>query len=129
MAMAKFSQRRWQSAIPAAILALLLVGSGAATAQDPPAPEPHLAVGPGMQLTQQRCMLCHSVTYITRSRLSLDEWRDVTQRMVRLGAVISADEMEVIVGYLYAFYGRNPDGTPRPRPVAGAQTGAEVRAR
>jgi len=120
--MAKCRNRLWLRAVPAAILVALLVGSGAAIAQEPPAPEPHLVVGPGMELTQQRCMLCHSVTYITRNRLTLNEWRDTTQRMAALaGGVISADEIEVIVTYLYTFYGRNPDGTPRPRPVAGAQ--------
>jgi mono/diheme cytochrome c family protein len=129
MGLAKQSRARgWPRAVPAAIVAGALLASGASIAQDAAEPEPNLVVGPGMQLTQQRCMLCHSVTYITRSRLTLDEWRDTTQRMVRLGAVVTPAEIETIVGYLYTFYGRNPDGTPRARP-AGTSTTADTRAR
>ncbi len=127
MALAKSRLRGRLRAVPAAVVAGLLLASGAAIAQDPPEPEPHLVVGPGMQLTQQRCMLCHSVTYITRSRLTLDEWRDTTQRMVRLGAVVTPAEIETIVGYLYTFYGRNPDGTPRARPPGVVPTAAGAR--
>jgi len=93
-----------------------MIGSGDTIAQEPPQPEPFLVPGPGMEQTRQRCAGCHSVQEFTRKRRTLDEWRDTVRRMTTFDAGISEDEIRLIVDYLFAYYGRNADGTPRARP-------------
>jgi hypothetical protein len=103
-----------------ALLAAALLGASGRSGAQEPVPEPFLIPGPGMELTMQRCVICHEAMHITRSRLTRAEWHDSVQQMIKRGAVVAPDEIEPIVEYLYTYYGRNPDGTPRARPE-GAQ--------
>lgn len=106
--------------VAGALLAALLLGASAPSGAQEPAPEPFLIPGPGMELTMQRCVVCHEVMHITRARLTRSEWHDSVMLMIKRGAAVAPHEIEPIVDYLYAYYGRNPDGTPRARPE-GAQ--------
>jgi len=97
----------------------LALASAPLTAQEA-APEAVLFPGPGVELTTQRCVVCHEAQHITRTRLSRAEWVDNTMMMIKRGAPIAPEEIAPIVDYLFAFYGRNDDGSARARP-AGAQ--------
>lgn len=109
----------------AALLACVgvLLPAGTLVAQEQQPPEPFLIPGPGMELTMQRCVICHEAQHITRSRLTRAEWLDNMQVMIKRGAPVAPDEIEPIVAYLFTYYGRNDDGTLRARP-AGAQVPA-----
>jgi cytochrome c551/c552 len=48
------------------------------------------------------------------------EWLENTELMIKRGAPVAAGEIAPIVDYLFAFYGRNDDGSPRPRPAGAA---------
>jgi cytochrome c551/c552 len=115
------SRRCVQAAI--ALLAVacgLLLASASLTAQDVQPPEPFLIPGPGMELTMQRCVICHEAQHITRSRLTRAEWLDNMQLMLKRGAPVEPHEVDPIVDYLFTYYGRNADGSLRARPE-GAQ--------
>jgi len=102
------------------MLTAVLLASAPIGAQAPVTPEPALAPGPGMELTMQRCVICHEVQHITRSRLTRAEWLENTELMIKRGAPVAAGEIAPIVDYLFAFYGRNDDGSARPRPAGAA---------
>ena len=86
----------------------------AAHAQDPE----KLTSGPGATLTAQKCQICHELAHVTRSRLSRGEWVDNLQRMRERGAPLADAEVEVIVTYLAAYYGRDPAPAPAPDTLA-----------
>jgi len=128
MMVAHLCRRLSSRAVSAAFVATLMIGSGATIAQERTQPEPYLVPGPGMELTRHRCTVCHLATQFTRERRTLDEWRDTVQRKTRFDARISEDEIRLIVDYLFTYYGRNADGTPRARPE-GAQVPVDHRGR
>jgi sulfite dehydrogenase len=103
------------AALAVAVAALMSV----AQAQDPE----KLTSGPGATLTAQKCQMCHELAHVTRSRLSRGEWVDNLQRMRERGAPLTDAEVEVIVGYLAAYYGRDP--APAPAPDTLAATGSD----
>ncbi len=109
------------------MLTAVLLASAPIGAQAPATPEPTLAPGPGMELTMQRCVICHEAQHITRSRLTRAEWLENTELMIKRGAPVAANEIAPIVDYLFAYYGRNDDGSARPRP-AGAAAAASTTA-
>lgn len=85
-----------------------------AQAQDPE----KLTSGPGAALTAQKCQVCHELAHVTRSRLSRGEWVDNLQRMRERGAPLTDAEVEVIVAYLAAYYGRDAAAAPAPDTLA-----------
>ena len=85
-----------------------------AQAQDPQ----KLISGPGSTLTTQKCQICHELGHVTRSRLSRGEWSDNLKNMRERGASLSDAEIDVIVGYLAAYYGRDPAPAPAPDTLA-----------
>jgi cytochrome c len=65
-----------------------------------------LVPGPGADLTQAKCVVCHEIEHVVRVRLSRAEWEDTMQRMVQRGAPLTPDEIRVITDYLATYYNR-----------------------
>jgi cytochrome c len=107
-------------ALLCSMLAAVLLASTPTGAQAPATAEPALMPGPGMELTMQRCVICHEAQHITRSRLTRAEWLENTELMIKRGAPVAAGEIAPIVDYLFTYYGRNDDGSARPRPAGAA---------
>ena len=94
------------------LLAALLASAGVAGAADTAVitlPPEHgtLKPGPGMEVTQKACQMCHSVDYITMQPRGGDaQWRGVVTKMVKVfGAPIGNEDADVIVEYLSRAYG------------------------
>ena len=66
-----------------------------------------LKAGPGMELANQQCLVCHSADYIsTQPRLSRTAWRASVQKMKdKYGAPIPTDKMDALAEYLAKNYG------------------------
>ena len=66
-----------------------------------------LTAGPGMEVTQRACQMCHSVDYITmQPRDGEAQWRGVVNKMIKVfGAPIADEDARVIVEYLSREYG------------------------
>lgn len=97
--------------IPALVLAALLAAAPALAADTvtitlPPDREA-LQPGPGVEVTQRDCQLCHSTDYITmQPRGGAAQWQGVVTKMIKVfGAPISEADARVIVEYLVAHYG------------------------
>jgi cytochrome c551/c552 len=99
---------------PAAAALTVAAVFSVAYAQDPQ----KLTSGPGSTLATQKCQICHELGHVTRSRLSRGEWSDNLKNMRERGAPLTDAEIEVIVGYLAAYYGRDPAPAPAPDTLA-----------
>ena len=54
----------------------------------------------GQALVESRCIVCHNLTTVRTAVKSEEEWRATVERMVSLGARLSASEQEAVVEYL-----------------------------
>lgn len=98
----------------AAILAALVCAAIPATADNKA-----LISGPGANLTNAKCSLCHDNEHIARSKLSREEWEDNLKNMISRGMPpLSDDETRTILAYLTTYYGPNPAPAPSPDTLA-----------
>jgi cytochrome c5 len=61
-----------------------------------------LPEGEGKKILQASCTACHDLTEVTKFKgyYTHDEWRDVVKTMVAYGAMVKADDVDVLVDYL-----------------------------
>ena len=65
-----------------------------------------LAPGPGAELTQAKCAICHEIGYITRAPQSRAQWEEVMRVMLERGTPMTPEEMRIITDYLATYYSR-----------------------
>ena len=89
------------------VLPALAAAEGKTIEQPPDHEYGALAEGPGVQLTRNRCGICHSTDYIvTQPRGDAKQWDGVVTKMLKVyGAPISEADAKAIVEYLSAAYG------------------------
>ena len=58
----------------------------------------------GQALMQTRCSVCHSVSRITSTHKTADQWKTTVDRMINNGARLSAQEEQTLVTYLAQNY-------------------------
>ena len=89
------------------ILALMMVLAAApALAQES---QLRLRDGPGRQLVEANCVMCHSLDYIPMNSPFLDRkgWEASVNKMIKvMGAPIAEADAQKIVDYLAAQYGK-----------------------
>ena len=69
----------------------------------------HLKDGPGKQLVEANCTMCHSLDYIPMNSPFLDHkgWEASVNKMIKaMGAPIAEADVQKIVDYLAAQYGK-----------------------
>jgi cytochrome c len=81
-----------------------------------------LVPGPGADLTQAKCAVCHEIEHVVRSRQSRVEWEETMRRMVERGAPLAPDEIRIITDYLATYYNR--EGPSAAALAASAQAAA-----
>ena len=82
------------------------MGAALAALTAPALAQEPLVPGPGADLTQAKCAVCHEIEHVVRARQSRAEWEDTMQRMVERGAPLAPDEIRVITDYLATYYNR-----------------------
>jgi competence protein ComEA len=81
-------------------------------AQPPAAPPPTpgtqlvLATGPGADVFQRACVLCHPPDRIVSVRRTKTEWEEVIDKMITRGAQVNDDNYGTIEDYLLRNYGK-----------------------
>jgi mono/diheme cytochrome c family protein len=60
----------------------------------------------GQALVQSQCSTCHGLDRVERASKTEAEWRSTVQRMVAKGAQLNDAELEAVVAYLTATYGK-----------------------
>ena len=71
----------------------------------PPAKPVALPAGPGKELVESRCTLCHDLERVTAAKRSKHEWESVVANMLERFGLQASDEARAIAGYLAAQYG------------------------
>jgi cytochrome c5 len=71
----------------------------------PPAKPVALPDGPGKQLVETRCALCHDLERVADVKRKKQDWPIIVADMVAWGAPVAADEAKSIADYLAANYG------------------------
>jgi mono/diheme cytochrome c family protein len=87
-----------------------------------------VAEGAGKELVESNCARCHDLSFVTESRYTAEEWKNVVNDMISRGALLSDDETAVVVPYLAENYGPG-GGTPMasaaaPQGRRGAEAGS-----
>lgn len=88
------------------IIALLLFAAAPALAQES---QLRLREGPGRQLVESNCVMCHSLDYIPMNSPFLDRkgWEASVNKMIKvMGAPIAEADAQKIVDYLAGQYGK-----------------------
>jgi hypothetical protein len=106
------------------ILAVLLSGAPAAEGEAAPAkPDPAAAVEgrlpdePARAVLQARCLICHTVDYVTQQRLTAGQWLKTVEKMRKFGAPLTDDEVKPLADYLGRHWTVDlPERRPAPVP-------------
>ena len=89
---------------------LILLTAAAFAAEDwtLPIERPALKAGAGTDLVQSNCLTCHSSEYLTtQPPLTREQWKaSVTKMQQKYGAPIAAENVEPLLDYLLASYGK-----------------------
>jgi cytochrome c5 len=88
------------------ILALMVLAAAPALAQES---QLRLRDGPGRQLVEANCVMCHSLDYIPMNSPFLDRkgWETSVNKMIKvMGAPIAEADAQKIVDYLAGQYGK-----------------------
>lgn len=71
----------------------------------PPAKPIALPAGPGQELVETRCTLCHDLERVTSAKRSRHEWESVVANMLERFGLQAPDEARAISAYLSEQYG------------------------
>ncbi len=72
-----------------------------------PGPSPahvDLPAGTGADIVQSRCSLCHGVDRVVATKRTRAQWTSIVNRMVYLGAPLSAGQQKTVLDYLSTNY-------------------------
>jgi mono/diheme cytochrome c family protein len=99
-------------ALGPSLLVVTLVASAVAAADKTiPMPADHayatLKTGPGVEVTRQQCVVCHSTDYIVmQPRGDAKQWDGVVTKMIKVfGAPVNDQDAKTIIEYLATQYG------------------------
>jgi len=95
-------------AFGALAIGLLIPLSFAADEWELPLDQPQLRPGPAMEVVATNCQICHSSDYIsTQPPLNRTTWSATVLKMrEKYGAQVPTNQVEQIVEYLVATYGK-----------------------
>jgi len=88
------------------VAALAAGAEPAAAAPAPAAPERAALVAgkipddPNRTLLEGRCLICHTLDYVTTQRITEGQWTNVINKMKRWGSPIADDEVKPLAGWL-----------------------------
>ena len=69
--------------------------------------------GPGKEILEKKCSVCHAPEQVTTFGRSAEEWHEVVVNMIDLGAELNEEEAKVLVEYLaknWPLKGSTPSG-------------------
>ncbi|MSO18983.1 MAG: helix-hairpin-helix domain-containing protein [Acidobacteria bacterium] len=98
------SQPRLSTAIklrPAIMLSAAIMFAAALPAQAQGLPD-----GAGKETVAGICTQCHSLAFVTESRLSKADWEYIVTDMIGRGAPLMEDEIQPVIDYLAANFGK-----------------------
>jgi len=74
-----------------------------------PAGSVSLPAGPGKEAVEARCSLCHDLGRVVASRRTREEWERITRNMIERGPQAPPDQVQAILSYLDAQFGKQAE--------------------
>jgi len=65
-----------------------------------------LPEGPGKEVVQARCTICHDLGRVVTARRTRDEWERLTRNMIARGPEASPEQVQAMISYLTAQFGK-----------------------
>jgi cytochrome c5 len=65
-----------------------------------------LPAGPGKELVEGRCSLCHDLGRVVTARRTKGEWEQITKSMNERGLTATPEQTQMIIAYLTAQFGK-----------------------
>ena len=96
-------------------LPVLLAWPALLGAQLEPTPALVWPAGPGADIVQQKCGICHGPELIRSQRLTAEQWTREVDKMVAWGAPLDPAEKAVLAAYLTRHLGVDRAIAPVPR--------------
>jgi hypothetical protein len=96
-------------ALTISLLAMILMISSctSAASNPPPVSTPASTTAlDGASLVQERCAVCHPLTFVEKSRHTAADWKLIVDLMISRGAQLSPNEKTSVVNYLSANFGQ-----------------------
>jgi hypothetical protein len=88
-------------------LLVLVIFSAACSSASPVSATPVATTAlDGATLVQQRCAVCHPLTFVERSRHTQAQWQLIVNVMISRGAQLSPSEEATVVSFLVANFGQ-----------------------
>ena len=87
-------------------LLILLVACSTSPATSTPATTVSTSSQDGATLVQERCSVCHPLTFVERSRHTTAEWTTIVNMMISRGAQLTPQEAASAVDWLSANFGQ-----------------------
>ncbi len=84
---------------------------------------PELPPGPMQQKATTACTECHDTGIIVQQRLDKNAWTKEVDKMMKWGAVVSAEDRQPLIDYLAANFGTDKpplNGSPYPKSAKAA---------
>jgi hypothetical protein len=82
---------------------VLIVSSCSSTVASP---TPASTTTNGAALLQERCSVCHPLTFVEKSRHTAADWKLIVDMMISRGAQLTPEEETVAVNYLSTNFGQ-----------------------
>src|SRR5581483_5764205 len=80
------------------------------------APSDGLPEAPAKAVILRACSSCHQPTVVVSKPHTAEEWDEIVDKMIGLGAELTDAEQEQIISYLALNFGPNVSRTPPPPP-------------
>lgn len=68
-------------------------------------PSPTTNESRGKEIFENKCVVCHEADLTHQQRLSRQGWTREVEKMIRWGAIVTDDEKELLIDYLFKNYG------------------------
>jgi len=93
--------------IPALLVFLILIIFTAACSPGTTNPQPaSTAALDGAALLQERCTVCHPLSYVERTKHTSTDWKLIVDVMISRGAKLTSEEETFLVDFLSASFGK-----------------------
>ena len=53
---------------------------------------------------QSKCVICHTIEYVTQQRLSEPQWKKTIEKMRKFGAPVTADEVASLTSFAARYF-------------------------
>ena len=90
----------------ASVLGAVIMGVAFTLSAALPARAQGLPDGPGKETVAGICSQCHSLSFVTDSRLTKPDWEYIVTDMIGRGAPLMEEEIQPVIDYLAANFGR-----------------------